>query len=486
MIRLLPAIAILLLAACTKGPPPTPAPARVETAPPVAKEPSRVDIPVTLRIAMLQAALEREVPRQLWTIDEVEPRCIPAQRIGKLKVIPDLSCRIRGGATRGAISVGGSGRTLTLSMPVSIRVAAENVGGIVKRQDATAAARVRMTARLGLSPDWQPTARVDIDYSWTQIPGITVLGQRIKFGRKVDPKLRALIPGLERQIAREVARLDVKREAQAAWNEGFAVLSLNRKNPPVWLRVTPEHVHFGGYRIAGKDIALDLGLTALTETFVGPEPEKPAQTPLPRLRFDAARPGATLNVPVIASYAELEPVLKKALGKLSAKGVMVPKLGRAQVKFGDVTIYGTSGNRIAVGIDLEATSPNGLLNPKGRVWLTGLPVNEPGSRVVRIRDLAISGNTDSPATNFLASVVLSVETIDALAGGLTENFEKDFLEVLGKANAALKARQEGALAISAALTEVRNGRITAYGQGLYMPVFAKGTASIRFVPKAAR
>jgi hypothetical protein len=152
------------------------------------------------------------------------------------------------------------------------------------------------------------------------------------------------------------------------------------------------------------------------------------------------------------------------------------------VRFGKVTIYGTGGKRIAVGIDIDAVSPNGLLKPKGRVWLTGVPVNEPGSRTVRVRDLTVSGTTDSPATNLLASIALSAGTQAAIGEALTENFERDYQKVLGKANAALSAKREGDLLLSAVLTDVQNGRVTAYGQGLYMPVTAGGRATIRYAP----
>lgn len=477
------ASALLLAAGCSKaGEVPLSAPPRSVTAPPVAGQPSRIDVPVSIRIAMLRRALEQEVPRTLWSIDELQPNCIPAQRVLKLKVTPDLSCQLIGKATRGDISVGGTGDTLTLSMPVSIQVSARHIGKLLKGGTATAAARVRMSARLGLTSDWQPNAKVDIDYRWTQIPGIDVFGQRLRFGSKVEPKLRAHIPAIERRIAAEIAQLDVRRAAAGAWAQGFAVLELNRARPPVWLRVTPQQVHFGGYRVSGDAVALDLGVTALTETFVGQKPDPVPATVLPQLDFGRAPKRASLHVPVISDYAELEPVLARALHKLSAKGIAVEKIGRVAVRFGDVTIYGTDRNRLAVGIDLEAQSPRGLLAPKGRVWLTGLPVNEPGSRIVRVRDLAIHGRTDSAATNLLAAVVLSPETVRTIADSLGQNFERDFQKVLTKANAAIRNRRDGDFGIEAMLTDVENGRITAYGLGLYMPVTATGRATIRYTP----
>ena len=473
-----------VLASC-KSTVTTPAPPRVDTAPPIVQQPSEIDVPITASVTDLERALNAKVPRTLWQIDEVKAKCIPGQRVFKikLKITPDLSCHVVGQAVRGRITVGGSGQILTLSMPVSVEVAARDIGKILKKgKTATAAARVRATARLGMTAAWQPTAKVDIDYSWTQVPGVDILGQRVKFASKVDPRLQQVIAGLERSLPRELAQLNARAQAEAAWRKGFVSLELNRKNPPVWLRVTPQRIAYGGYTVVGKDIRLALTATALTETYVGPRPEPLAPTPLPPLRFDARKGATRLYVPVTASYAELEPVLAKALRKLSAKGIGIPNVGQVAVRFGKVTIYGTNAGRIAVGIEIHAEGPTGLLKPNGTVWLTGMPVNAPGSQVVSVRDLAITGTTDSPATNLLAQVALSADTQGAIQGALTENFAKDYNEVLTKANNALKSKRTGNFLLSAILNKVENGQIAAYGQGLYMPVTATGAATIRYTP----
>lgn len=485
MVRLTIATTLALLAtACSTATPPVPAPPRATTAAPVAQQPSFITVPISVRVLELEKALNQQVPRTLWTIDEQKPDCVPAQRIfkAKLKITPDISCRIVGAAVRGPIKVGGAGEVLTISMPVSVEVAAKDIGRIIKSETATAAARVRATARLGMTAAWQPTAKIDIDYSWTKVPGIDLLGQRVKFGRKVDPRLQQVIAGLERTLPAELSKLNAKAEAAKAWRQGFTALELNEKNPPVWLRVTPQKIAYGGYRVVGGNILLSLTATALTETFVGPRPEPKAPTPLPPLGFGKTSASAQLFVPVIASYAELEPVLMKALTKRAKKGFTIPEIGAVDVQFRKVTIYATDGGRLAVGIEIHAETPRKVLTPTGLVWLTGVPVNEPGSRVVRVRDLKIGGTTDSPATNLLAQIALSPETQGALGEALTENFERDYQEVLGKANRALAAKRTGDFLLSAKLTDIENGRISAYGEGLYMPVTGRGSATIRYVP----
>src|SRR3546814_18456208 len=58
-------------------------------------------------------------------------------------------------------------------------------------------------------------------------------------------------------------------------------------------------------------------------------------------------------------------------------------------------IYGAPGGRIAVGVDVEAKLEARTGAPtRGRIWMTAVPVNKPGSAEVHFTDLAINGNTD--------------------------------------------------------------------------------------------
>ena len=66
----------------------------------------------TLRVnladtAALKRALERAVPRTLWTINRREPRCVPPQEVKvlgrRINVTPPIACTIVGRVTRGAL-----------------------------------------------------------------------------------------------------------------------------------------------------------------------------------------------------------------------------------------------------------------------------------------------------------------------------------------------------------------------------------------------
>ncbi len=294
---------LLLLAACKQESAPVPAPPRASDPVPDPSGTSLVSVPVTADASLLRRLVEREVPETLWQIDQRFERCVPPQRakiLGqRIKLAPKIGCRVVGQVTRGPIRLHGEGADIVADVPLRARVQARDVGGIIKHETATGSAMAQARIRLVLAPDWSPRAKVSLRYNWTREPGIDFLGKRIEFTKQADKALRPVVARLERSLPRELEKLRLRPQVTDMWSSGFTVLTLNEKNPPVWLRLTPLKVHYGGYTFRGDAITLNLGLEATTETFVGLRPEPPAPTALP----------------AVANYDQLEPVILRALQK---------------------------------------------------------------------------------------------------------------------------------------------------------------------------
>ncbi len=77
---------------------------------------------------------------------------------------------------------------------------------------------------------------------------------------------------------------------------------------------------------------------------------------------------------------------------------------------------------------------------------------------------SLSGRTDQAGA----------DPVDAL----TQDFSRDYQDLLGKIAHAIAEKREGNLVIRARVDRVRTGLISATGQGLYLPVSGEGTASI--------
>lgn len=446
---------------------------------------SVVTLPVSADLTGLSRDLEREVPRRLWAIDKAGQTCVPPKTVKILFVdmkTPTIKCRIVGEVTRGTMTLTGRGKDIFVSMPINANIRARDIGGILKQETATARAIVLVKLRLNVTPDWKTTGTAEIGYNWLDAPHLEFMGQRVDLADEADQKLAPIITRLEQSIPREISKLPLRNEALKIWNSAFTSLNLNRQNPPVWMRITPRKVHYSGYQINNGRLYLNLGMTANTETFVGPRPPDPQRSALPRLdKQEGATKMVLLKLPVIAAYEELEPVLMRALRKRETRPFNLPGIGPVKAHFLDVTIYGTLNEKIAVGLRFTAQSPSGALS-SGTVWLTAKPVNEENSAEVEFKELQVTGVTNSIGTDLLIKLVNTTAMSDLLANELKQNFEKDFLSLREKVDRALANKQTGGLTIEASIHDIKTGRLRATASGLYLPVEARGTAAVRISP----
>jgi len=463
------------------------APPRSTDKAPSPTQKSLIAVPINANTASLKQALERAVPRTLWTINQREPACVQPQRVKvfgkKVKVTPPIACTIVGQVTRDPLRLRGEGSEIVVDVPLRATIAARDVGGVLKGETATGAAMAHARVRIELTPDWRTRGKARITYGWTKAPGIDFLGRRITFTDQADAKLKPVVAGVEREVNREIAKIDIRKQAADVWRQSFTALELNRENPPVWMRVTPQRILYGGYRIEGQRLNLNLGLEAITETFVSGRPADPAPTPLPRLVREVPKPHLDVRVPVIADYAILQPVVDRALAKRSTRPFVLPKLGPMMVKFGKSTIYGAPGGRIAVGVDVEAKLEMRSGAPtRGRIWMTAIPVNKPGSAEVHFTDLVINGDTDGVGGDLLILLGRNEGFAPLIAEALTQNFANDLDKLQGKIKRAVNQRREGAFVIRTRVDSFETGEIKAYGNGLYLPVRMAGGASVDYRP----
>ncbi|WP_379921032.1 DUF4403 family protein [Erythrobacter sp. R86502] len=473
---MLKAASLLLLAGCSAGED------AVSTAPPRAtdpivfpQKPSHVAVDLRVDLAQLERALERELPRELWTIDRPGSECVASKKIDlalfKVKS-PKIECRITGRVTRGNLRVSGNGQALVVTLPVSGTLAARDVAGIFKGETGTGSAEVTLRLRLDLNSKWQLVSDTRLDYRWTREPGIDFLGQRITFTSEADRELRPVKRDVERIVNRELASLPVKATAQDGWRDAHDVFKLNGKNPVVWGRLTPRQFRFGGYAVNGRTLTLRLGLDAMFESFVGMKPEVAKVGPLPPLaRRDKQQNRSILHIPVIADYDVLEPVISKALAKRSQRPFQIADYGQVTARFGDITVYGTDEGRIAIGGRFSAASDLPVVeSAKGTIWLTARPANAPGSRAVRFEDVQVAGDVDIVGEAFLFALANSTDFQDTITDALAQNFERDFMSLRTKIDRALAKRSNRLTDYSITIEQVETGVITAHGAGLYLPV----------------
>ncbi|WP_068080399.1 DUF4403 family protein [Novosphingobium rosa] len=448
---------------------------------------STIAVPLSSDLGVLQRLLEQEIPQDLWTIDQPGATCAQPQKVrlfgADIGVTPKLKCHIVGVARRGAITLHGQGQVIVADLPITADVRAENVGGLVNAH-ATGSAMAHARISLSLSPDWHAHGKIALAYDWSTPPGIDLLGQRVTFTDKADEKLKPLIAKLQAKLPEQLDKLNLRQQVQGLWAKGFTVLNLNQDNPPVWMRIVPQRIDYGGYTIAGNRLTLNLGMVALTQAIVGQRPADPAPTPLPAMgKASPTDQQVKIFAPVLADYDQLVPVLDKALAKRSAKPFVLPGIGPVTASFGNIEVFGASKGRIAVGADVTASAGSGAAGAThGRIWFAAKPDNADGSQLVHFTDLSVSGGTDNAGGDLLLAIANSPGFSGAVADALQQNFARDYNKLIVKIQRAIDERQQGDFRIKAHLAEAKNGRMAPYANGLYMPVWLRGQASIAYAP----
>ncbi|WP_322740116.1 DUF4403 family protein [Sphingomonas sp. S1-29] len=475
--------ALLLLAGCdrNRGQPP-----RANDAIVIEPQPSILAVPVEAELGNLARLIEGEVPAQLWRIDKPGQTCVASKRvdlgIATVKT-PTIKCRIVGSVTRGRVALAGKGEDIEITIPLRAVVSAVDVGGVLKRETATADAIVTARMRITFARDWTPRATMRIAYDWTDTPHIEFLGQRIDFTAQAERQLAPILARLERNLPAELGKMGLRDAIAGAWTAAFTTISLNRENPAAWMRIAPRELRYGGYTIADGRLRLNLGLRAITETHIGNRPPPPEPTPLPPMQPVATPVGRlAFFIPVIADYRVLEPVLMKALRRRSARPFDIPGLDPVRARFEKVEIYGTTNGRIAVGLTFTALEAGDTKPTHGTVWMTGKPVTRPDSRAIGFEDFAVSGTTDMTGGDLILDLVNAPGVAPMIAGLLAQNFERDYAKLIGKVDRAIANQRQDRVIIRADLERTRTGQLQAAGQGLYLPVWAEGTASITVTP----
>jgi hypothetical protein len=194
--------------------------------------------------------------------------------------------------------------------------------------------------------------------------------------------------------------------------------------------------------------------------------------PLPPLaRLEGKRNEATLDIPVVADYAVLEPVIAKALAKRAVRPFKVREFGAVTAQFEKIEAYGTSGNRIAVGVTFAATSDLAVMDKaRGTIWLVARPVNQPNSREVSFDDMVITGDTGTVGGDLLLALANTTDFRTAISAALRQNFENDFGKLRAKIDEAVAQRVDGPVAYRVVIDQITTGQIEAHGEGLFLPV----------------
>lgn len=415
---------------------------------------SVIVIPLTASLDDIEKRLNAEVPKTLYKVDENRDACVAAKQAkvcllphigggcGKwliTDISPQIDCHVEGQVERGTIKLAGTGPVLSVSMPVDAKITVKGRGEVGKNIQSTATGSITATAsaKVEIDENWRPTTQVSADYSWTNRIGVDVLGFRITFASKVDPKIEEAIESFKQKLPALLAALDLKSQAEKAWAQGFATIQMSTA-PDTWLQFTPTGVGYSGISVEGRTLRLRIMASGQVATFVGKKPPDPSKAPLPPLSRKLPEPGFTFEVPLIADYASLISIAKSVLKFGEAQTVEVPQVGKVKATIRNVAIHQTTNQKLAIGVTVDAETPGSWFDTRGTIWMTAGIIVDNQQKRIKVDKLTVYSQTDNAPVDLLVSLVQFDPVNQAIRKAIEYDYSADYAKMIQQANAALR------------------------------------------------
>jgi hypothetical protein len=334
---------------------------------------SRVSATIEFGLPAIAAAIERDIPKRLATIDE-RIGCVN-KRVLVFRI--RANCDVDGFVDRGAMSLYGRGDHIVGSVPIFGSIEGQGANRFTSRihGDAEGRAMVEVESRPKLSKDWSIDLNFSDTFHWSEPPVLHVLGRDISLTKYAEPSIRKQLGRIRLQAQEAARRLDLHDKAAKAWEQAFQPIQISQ-GPPVWLQITPASAVFAGVHADAKDLSGSLELTGTAQTLVGQAPSAVTPTPLPPLGNDIAQPGTfDILLPVRVNYDGLRDKVMQMVA--ASKAAPIVK---------EMQIYPSSG-KLVIGV--RVAKP-GDTDPAAGEWLylSGALTVDPGQQSIHISNLA--------------------------------------------------------------------------------------------------
>ncbi|MGY3149317.1 hypothetical protein ACVWYQ_006316 [Bradyrhizobium sp. USDA 3397] len=342
---------------------------------------SRISATVEFGLPALAAAIERDIPKRLATIDE-RINCVH-RRVFIFRV--NANCDVWGFVDRTS-SVSLYGRGDRVFGAVSVHGAAEGQGAnrftARIRGETEASATIEVEARPELRRDGSLQLNISDSFHWSEHPYLHVLGRAFDLAPYVEPNIRTQLGRIRSRALAAARALDLHAKAETAWRHAFEPIRL-AEDPPVWLQLTPESVAFAGVRADDKVLRGSLELTGSAETAIGQQPPAVTAAALPPLSAAVAEPGTfDVILPIRINYDALKEKISQVIAAMPAQNASVR----------EVQIYPSSG-KLVIGLRIEK-SPDTDPNAGQWIYLSTTPAVDANAKSFRLGDVDMTTSSD--------------------------------------------------------------------------------------------
>jgi hypothetical protein len=423
--------------------------------------PSRVSAVVEFGLPAIAAAIERDIPKRLATIDE-RIGCVN-RRVLVFRV--RANCDVDGFVDRGPMSLYGRGDHIVGSVPIFGSIEGQGANRFTSRihGDAEGRAVVEVESRPKLSKDWSIDLNFADSFHWSEPPILHVLGREIALTKYAEPSIRKQL-GRIRQHAQEAARrLDLHDKAAKAWEQAFQPIQISQ-DPPVWLQITPASAAFAGVHANAKDLSGSLELAGTAQTVVGQVPSTVTPTPLPPLGNDISQPGTfDILLPVRVNYDALRDKIMQVVAASKA-GPIVKQM----------QIYPSSG-KLVIGV--QFARPGDTDAAAGEwVYLSGALNVDAGQQSIRISNLA----ADSSLPDGSEAAQLQNRLLDQLKEIPDIGYGVAYQNLLTAANERLNRPLKNGFRMEGQLSSAKLDSIQLLADGVSIALRARGDLKILY------
>ena len=416
-------------------------------------------VPIDIPLDTLRASVEQQVPTVLMD-DEGEPL--------KGSLVADWSV-VREGDVGASMDRG----ALLLSMPLRVKVKAYPAKRAAQRarrgkdtpSGATLRAAMELRIRLPLSvgDDWHLVTEPTVSHRWLETPKLKVGPLSFDVTRKVDRALEERLTESAEKIRAQIAAQDrIVTRIRAVW-ESF---SEPRALPGgAWLRLMPEALFLGPFRVTDAAMHLEAGARLRIETLLGDEPAPGPARPLPPPTPPPAAQGFSMHSAIHLPWEELTALARERSVGEGIEGAA------GTIRIRGIELY-PSEDRIAVGVDWTLTTLLG--ETQGTVWLLGRPELDRAARQVRVVD--VDYRVDSLGSQLANDERLRQRLSEHLAERLVFNWGERVDEKLALVNqAGPREVERGTLKLELASAEIAHLALTDEALVLHAALQGRGT-----------
>ncbi|MFK4507202.1 hypothetical protein ABIF81_002380 [Bradyrhizobium daqingense] len=421
---------------------------------------SRISATVEFGLPALAAAIERDIPKRLATIDE-RVNCVH-RRVFIFRV--NANCDVWGFVDRTSpVSLYGRGDRVFGS--VSINGAAEGQGAnrftARIRGETEARATIEVEARPELRRDGSLQLNISDSFHWSEHPYLHVLGREFDLAPYVEPNIRTQLGRIRSRALAAARALDLHAKAEAAWRHAFEPVKI-AEDPPIWLQLTPQTAAFAGVRADSKILWGSLELTGSAETVIGQQPPTVTPKGLPPLGTAVAEPGTfDVILPIRINYDTLKDKISQAMAAAPAQDTSVR----------EVQVYPSSG-KLVIGLRLAKSSDTD--SSAGQwTYLSASPNVDTNAKTFSLGEVDLTTSSDDSqirsAVQQLAAQLKNVANLD---------YGISYQNLLMAANERLTRPLKDGFRMEGRLGSARLEKVQLLSEGILIALHASGGLKI--------